>query len=73
MGKKGERHIEKEIKIEVVFPAWAEHAILAAMIKAHPYEEVAYDVYLLENDFASNGSGLVGELAVPMEEKDFLH
>jgi dinuclear metal center YbgI/SA1388 family protein len=72
VGKKGERHLENETKIEVVFPAWIEKAVVTAMIQAHPYEEVAYDVYLLDNGSTSIGSGLAGELRVPMNEEDFL-
>ena len=42
------------------------------MISAHPYEEVAYDLVPLANTYSGVGSGLIGELAVPMEEGEFL-
>ncbi len=42
------------------------------MLKAHPYEEVAYDVYALANDHPGIGSGAVGELPEPMDEPAFL-
>ena len=42
------------------------------MLAAHPYEEVAYDVIRLENRFSSIGSGVIGELKEPMDEKVFL-
>jgi len=71
-GKIGERHTEKEIKIEVVFPAWIENSLIRAMLKAHPYEEVAYDIISLNSSYQQTGSGLVGELPESMEEADFL-
>jgi len=71
-GNIGERKLESEVKIEVIFPAWKEKAILAAMTGAHPYEEVAYDVISLENRQDSIGSGLVGILPVPLAEGAFL-
>ena len=72
VGKIGEQHQEKEGKIEVIFPAHLEGPIIKAMIAAHPYEEVAYDVVPLDNRHPSTGSGLVGELPKPMDEKEFL-
>ncbi len=66
------RHTEKEVRIEVVFPAYLEHRIIAAMKGAHPYEEVAYDVISLSNVNPRVGSGVIGELATAMSETDFL-
>ena len=39
---------------------------------AHPYEEVAYDVYAIENSSPTIGSGMIGQLPEPMQKKDFL-
>ena len=72
IGDKGKQHTENEIKIEVVFQSWLEAAILKAMLKAHPYEEVAYDIISLSNNLSTTGSGLIGELPAEMEEKAFL-
>ncbi len=72
IGKPGERHIEKENKLEVIFPAWIENQLLTAMRKAHSYEEVAYDIIPLDNSYQNIGSGLVGELPKPITETDFL-
>jgi len=71
-GKIGERHSAEEIKMEVIFPAWLERTIYTAMIAAHPYEEVAYDIIALENRQVQTGSGLVGELPEAMTETAFL-
>jgi dinuclear metal center YbgI/SA1388 family protein len=72
VGIKGERHHEKEIKIEVVFPVWLENKIVSAMKSAHPYEEVAYDIIGLSNQHLGMGSGLVGEMPDLMDETSFL-
>ncbi len=71
-GKQGERHTEAEIKIEVIFPVWFESKILNAMLSAHPYEEVAYDIIALDNAYAQTGSGMVGDLPKPVNEEEFL-
>jgi dinuclear metal center YbgI/SA1388 family protein len=71
-GKRGIRHTEDEIKMEMIFPAWQEKTILAAIIDAHPYEEVAYDIISLDNQNQQVGSGLVGELSESKSENEFL-
>ena len=48
IGKLGTLEEVEEERIEVAVAAEALHAVIAAMKKAHPYEEVAYDVYRLE-------------------------
>ncbi|HEY6899975.1 MAG TPA: Nif3-like dinuclear metal center hexameric protein [Puia sp.] len=72
VGQPGERHTEKEVRLEVVVPAHLSRAVIQAMIAAHPYEEVAYDLVPLANTWAGVGSGLIGELPEPMEERAFL-
>ena len=72
VGKKGELHKENEVRIETVVPGYLKGKVVSAMIKAHPYEEVAYDVYLLDNFFAQAGSGMYGELETPEDELEFI-
>ncbi len=72
VGEKGSRHQEKELRVEVIYRAYSEKAIIQAMVAAHPYEEVAYDLYPLLNMDRSIGSGLLGEWDEPLEEKEFL-
>lgn len=72
VGERGSRHAEKEARLEVVLPAHLSGQVVRAMIAAHPYEEVAYDVVALTNTHPDVGSGLVGELLEPMEERAFL-
>ncbi len=71
VGEIGKTHFEGETKIEVIFPAWRQQAVLAALFEAHPYEEVAYDLMSLSNDYQEVGSGLIAELPEPMEELFF--
>jgi hypothetical protein len=61
-----------EIKIEVTFEKYLESKILKALFKNHVYEEVAYEIYDLQNAHQNIGLGMIGELENPMDEKDFL-
>ncbi|RVU01433.1 Nif3-like dinuclear metal center hexameric protein [Mucilaginibacter limnophilus] len=72
VGEPGKRHHENEVRIETVYPANLESKILVALIMAHPYEEVAYDLYTLTNRHQQVGSGMIGELETPLDEKAFL-
>jgi dinuclear metal center YbgI/SA1388 family protein len=67
IGEIGEYHQEPEDRIEVIFPTHKQAVILAALRKAHPYEEVAYDVYSLDNQNQEVGSGAVGDLPEPLD------
>lgn len=70
VGEKGVLHTEKETRIEVVFPSFLSGKLTSMLKKSHPYEEVAYDIYPLENIHTSVGAGMTGELdkAVPAAE-----
>lgn len=72
VGEIGKRHYEKEIKIEMIYPAYLEKKIIQALMAAHPYEEVAYDLVSLTNSHQGIGSGIIGQLENPMSEIDFL-
>ncbi len=72
IGNIGERHIEQEVKVEVIFPHWLGNRVTQAMKANHPYEEVAYDIYNLANNYQNTGSGLMGELEPAMDEQEFL-
>ena len=72
VGEIGKRHEEKEMKIEVIFPGYLKQKIIRAMIEAHPYEEVAYDIISLGNYLSDVGSGLIGELENAVGENEFL-
>jgi dinuclear metal center YbgI/SA1388 family protein len=73
VGKQGEQHVEKEVRIEVVFPTHLVKEIIKVLKEVHPYEEVAYDIYALGNERKDIGSGLIGELENPLSEMDLLY
>lgn len=72
VGEPGIRHYEPETRLEMLYPAYLEGQLLAALKSSHPYEEVAYDLIPLQNQTGSIGSGLVGTLASPWAEDEIL-
>lgn len=62
----------QEIKIEVTFEKHLQAKILKALFNNHVYEEVAYEIYQLENKHQNIGLGRIGELEQPLSEHDFL-
>ncbi len=73
VGKTGEMHQEPETRVETIVPAHRVDKVVQAMVAAHPYEEVAYDIYALENRSAVAGMGMTGDLEDPMDETVFLN
>jgi dinuclear metal center YbgI/SA1388 family protein len=71
-GKKGRVHFEKEIRFETIMYSHLKEKVIQALLSVHPYEEVAYDIYSLENENAETGSGCVGEFGDAMSEDNFL-
>lgn len=71
IGTPGIRESVAETRLEVILPSYLELQVVAAMKAAHPYEEVAYDLVPLRNANQRVGSGIVGQLPSPMEEKAF--
>lgn len=71
VGEVGKRHHEQETKIEIVFPAYLETQVVNALVANHPYEEVAYDIFTMENIHYGIGSGIIGNIQ-PVEEAEFL-
>jgi dinuclear metal center YbgI/SA1388 family protein len=71
-GEKGKIHFEKELRFETVLFSHLKTRVIKALLDSHPYEEVAYDIYSLENDNIEEGLGCTGELAEPLGEEDFL-
>ncbi len=72
VGNIKELHYEKEERIETIYPAHLHQQVIQAMKEAHPYEEVAYDVYALENVYDRAGSGMIGEYDTPVSPEAFL-
>ena len=72
VGNKGELTQTDEIKIEVIFEKHLQAKILKALFSNHIYEEVAYEVYDLQNNHQDIGLGMIGELEKPMDGTEFL-
>ena len=73
VGKIGELHYENEVRVETVLPSHLKNHVLSALVESHPYEEVAWDLYPLENSWQKVGLGMTGEFEEAMEEHDFLN
>ncbi len=72
VGQVGVLSSENETRVEVLYEAYKESRILKALFASHSYEEVAYDIYELENRHQEIGSGMLGELEKPLPVSDFL-
>jgi dinuclear metal center YbgI/SA1388 family protein len=66
LGEKGRLEKVEEIRLETVVPAHAADRAAAAATAAHPYEEVALDLYPIEGHPEGCGYGRVGLLPEPM-------
>lgn len=62
IGLKGKLEHVNEVKLETIVSQEKLHNVIDKMIKAHPYEEVAYDIYSLSMDGKEYGLGKVGTL-----------
>ena len=71
-GALNELSSDAEIRAEFLVSAHKLGSAIVAMKAAHPYEEVAHDIYVLKNSNQTEGSGMVGFLEKPMDELDFL-
>ena len=72
IGARNEFVQAEEIKIEVTFEKHLQRQILNALIENHIYEEVAYEIYDLQNSHQNIGLGMIGELHEEMDETSFL-
>jgi len=73
VGETGQRHLENEVRIEVIFPSYLQNKIVHSLKSAHPYEEVAFYIHSLENLQETVGSGLIGELPESITETELLN
>ena len=73
VGVKGERHLESEEKLEVIYSIDKQSAVLSSLLSSHPYEVPAYDILQLQNDNSDIGAGLIGELKNGIDEVTFLN
>ena len=72
VGDVGKQHQERETKIEIVYPFYLETQVVKALVDSHPYEEVAYDIFTMDNVHWGIGAGMIGDLEQEIEEREFL-
>lgn len=65
-------HKEPEIRFETILPRHLENEVVGALLNAHPYEEVAYDLYPLANHNPMTGAGAFGSLEKEAGEEEFM-
>lgn len=65
-GNRGELRKEKEHRLEMIVPREKIAGVIATLLKEHPYEEVAYDIYPLETAPGRLGFGAIGNLPAPV-------
>ena len=72
IGEANKLEYVRESRIETAFPTHLKHDVVQALKAAHPYEEVAYDLFELQNTWEAVGAGMIGELPKPMNVEEFL-
>lgn len=70
LGAVAELEHAQEESLTVVFPSGSRHAIVRALLRAHPYETPAYSIVSLTNEHPTAGTGMIGDLdsPIPLEE-----
>ena len=71
IGTPGEIEATEEVRLETIVPASALNKAVLRMLKAHPYEEVAYDLIPLANERLDVGLGRVGQLEKTISLQQF--
>jgi len=71
-GEQNVRENADEDMISVIFESFKQNQLIAALKSAHPYEEVAHQIYQLDNENQYSGLGMYGEFETEMDEREFL-
>ena len=64
VGTRGELAREPEVRLELLVPPAREAEVIAALLRAHPYEEPAYDLYDRRGE--AHCAGRIGRPASPL-------
>jgi dinuclear metal center YbgI/SA1388 family protein len=62
IGEAGQLEEVEEVRLETILPTSLRSRVVAALLKAHPYEEAAFDLYPLVNSGRPAGLGRIGQL-----------
>ena len=71
-GELCKREVTEEQMLYFIYENYKQQQILKAMKEAHPYEEVAFQIYNLDNENQYSGLGRFGDFEQELSEKDFL-
>jgi dinuclear metal center YbgI/SA1388 family protein len=72
VGSRGVFERIREVRLEMIASEVSLERVIGAMVTAHPYEEVAYDIYPIENPSPDYGMGVIGDLPKPIPVSTFL-
>ncbi|SHJ79615.1 Nif3-like dinuclear metal center hexameric protein [Desulfofundulus thermosubterraneus] len=73
IGRQGRLEQVREVRLETIVPRRLVERVVRAMLEAHPYEEVAYDLYPLANQVTpSIGLGRIGMLLKALTLEEFV-
>ncbi|MBU3661430.1 MAG: Nif3-like dinuclear metal center hexameric protein [Flavobacteriales bacterium] len=72
IGRTNERENVAEYRVEYLVSNYNLKKVITALFAAHPYEEVAYEIYPIQNENQFEGAGMIGELETEMDEITFL-
>ncbi|CAM3441104.1 Nif3-like dinuclear metal center hexameric protein [Brevibacillus invocatus] len=70
IGTQGKLEKVEEVRMELIMPASRQSDVIKAMLSAHPYEEVAYDIIPLDMPGTGYGIGRIGNLPQPMSLRE---
>ena len=73
IGEKGAVEKVEEYRVETIIPEDKVKKVIQAMTQAHPYEEVAYDIYPVELEGEPMGLGRIGILPKPLALAEFIN
>lgn len=71
LGEQGKLEFAEEVRLETIIPKTKTATVIKAMCQAHPYEEVAFDIYTVEQTGKAEGIGRIGTLPEAMEFSAF--
>jgi len=73
LGTPGQEEQVEESRVETIVPRRNLNKVLSQMRRAHPYEEVAYDLFELHNETRTTGLGRIGKLPETTTLEAFAH
>lgn len=71
LGEKNKITEAKELRLEMLVRERNRQSVIARLLQVHPYEEVAYDLYPLENGNPETGMGMCGIYEQPKTAEEF--